>query len=300
LLFQFLINGFTEGCLIVLTGVGLALIQNTTRIFHIAHGATYAVAAYACHTVAVRSGLGILAAVAGSLLAASALGVTMELVVYAPLARRNASPLVPLISSLGLYVSCVNLIALAFGSAKVDSPLRSRLPLEFGPLLLTRMQAAEVCLTGVVVAVVLLWLRVARSGRVICAVRDHPVLANVLGVNPWKVRGTVFLVGSALAGLAASLQTLDVGVDPYVGMHVLLTAAVATIVGGKDSFAGVVLGGLFLGLLQSIVFWAVTSWGRLGSATGWEEAVTFLLLILFLIARPEGLLRTSRRAEERA
>ena len=130
----------------------------------------------------------------------------------------------------------------------------------------------------------------SRWGKVIRAVRDDATLASVLGINLPGVRLSVFAVGSALAGLAAILSALDVGVDPYVGMPALLTAAVALIVGGVGTFEGPVLGAFLLGLLQSLVVWKISA--------RWTDAITFAVLILFLLFRPAGLVGRRRRLEE--
>ncbi|MFQ5788397.1 MAG: branched-chain amino acid ABC transporter permease, partial [Thermodesulfobacteriota bacterium] len=96
--------------------------------------------------------------------------------------------------------------------------------------------------------------------------------------------------GSLLAGVGAVLSSLDVGLDPNVGLNIVLVAAVAVIVGGIGMFQGAALGGLLLGILQAFAVWQISA--------RWQDTVVFLVLVLFLLFRPQGILSYRRRLEE--
>ncbi len=290
MLIQLLANGFVNGCIYALMALGFALIYNTTKIFHVAHGAVYTAGAYLCYVLLVRLGWPLVLAVASAVLLAGVLGVLIELAMYAPLARRQASHLVELLSSLGLYVALVNVIALLFGNeTKVLRPGIEK-TYHLGSVILTSVQLAQALIAAVLLPVVVLLLKSTLWGKMIRAVRDNPVLAGVLGINLYAVRIAAFWLGSGLAALAASLVALDVGIDPNVGMPALLTATVALIVGGVGTFEGPVFGGFLLGLLQSLVVWQISA--------RWSDTITFSVLILFLLIRPYGLAGRWRRLEE--
>jgi len=291
-LLQLVANGLVTGCLYALVASGLGLIYNTAKVFHFAHGAIYTAAAYLCYALLIRLDWPLALAIGLAVLLTAFLGVLTEVIVYAPLARRRASPLVALLSALGLYVAIVNLIALLFGNeTKVLRP-GAEATLHLGPVILTRVQVAQLITALLLLLLLLIFLRTTTWGRMIRAVRDNPTLAMVMGVNVGAARLLVFALGSALAGVAAILSALDVGMDPYVGMPALLAAAVALIVGGVGTFEGAVVGALLLGLLQGLVIWQVSA--------RWTEATTFSLLILTLLVRPQGLLGERRRVEEAA
>lgn len=292
LLFQLLVNGLINGCLYALVAVSYALIYNTTRVFHIAHGAAYTLGAYLCFYFLVRRAWSLWAASVTAILLCALFGALMEWLLYAPLLKRRASHLVAFLSSLGLYTAAVNLIALAFGNE--TQVLRSGVApavMAWG-IILTKIQIAQALIAGALVAALLLALYRSGWGRIIRAVRDNPVLASVMGINLFAVRTAVLAVGSALAGVGAILSAVDVGMDPHIGMPALLTAAVALIIGGVGTFGGPALGGLFLGLLQAVVVWQFSA--------RWTEAVTFAVLILFLVFRPSGVLAPRKRLEEQA
>lgn len=289
---QLLANGLISGALYAILAVSFAFIYNTTRILHIAHGAVYVAGAYVCYFFVREVGLSIWSAVGLAVGASVLLGAIMELLIYAPLSRRGGSTLVALLSSLGLYVALVNTIALVFGNeTKVIRPGADQ-TYDLGALTFTRIQLAHVLIAAVLLPGLLLLVRHATCGKLIRAVRDDATLASVLGINVRAVRVGVFCLGSGLAGLAGVLASLDVGMDPHVGMPALLAAAVGMIVGGVGTFEGPVLGGLLLGLLHSLAVWVLSA--------QWTDALTFMVLILVLLFRPYGIMGRRMRVEEGA
>lgn len=290
MLWQLLANGLVNGCVFGLVALSFALIYNTTRIFHIAHGAVYTVAAYLCYFFFVQRGIPLWASVGLTLVLTALLGVAIQRLIYAPLQRRRASLAIALLSSLGLYVALVNLVAMFWGNeTKVLRP-GVEATLQIGSVILTRVQLAQALVGLLLVGGVLIALKTTRWGQVIRAVRDNPTLSTVMGIDTQRVQVWVFGAGSALVGVAAILVALDVGMDPQVGLPVLLTAAAALIIGGVGTFGGPVAGAFLIALIQSLLIWKVSA--------RWVDAFTFGLLVLCLIFRPQGLLSGRRRIEE--
>lgn len=290
LFLQLFANGCVNGCLYALLALSYALVYNTTRTFHIAHGAVYTTGAYLGYVFLIWFGWPLSAAIVLAVLLSAVLGMASEFAVYAPLVRRNASLLVALLSSLGLYVALVNLVALLFGNeTKLLRPGVEK-AYHIGPVILTRIQLAEVATSMLFLPAIVLLLKSTSWGRILRAVRDNPTLAAVLGINVAGVRLWVFALGSALAGLTAMLAALDVGMNPQMGMPALLSAAVALIVGGIGTFEGPIMGGFLLGLLQSLIIWGISA--------RWSDAITFAMLIVFLLFRPWGLAGRRHRLEE--
>lgn len=290
MLWQLLANGLVNGCVFGLVALSFALIYNTTRIFHIAHGAVYTVAAYLCYFFFVQRGIPLWASVGLTLVLTALLGVAIQRLIYAPLQRRRASLAIALLSSLGLYVALVNLVAMLWGNeTKVLRP-GVEATIQIGSVILTRVQLAQALVGLLLVGGVLIALKTTRWGQVIRAVRDNPTLSTVMGIDTQRVQVWVFGAGSALVGVAAILVALDVGMDPQVGLPMLLTAAAALIIGGVGTFGGPVAGAFLIALMQSLLIWKVSA--------RWVDAFTFGLLVLCLIFRPQGLLSGRRRIEE--
>lgn len=290
MLWQLLANGFVNGCVFGLIALSFALIYNTTRVFHIAHGAIYTVAAYLCYFFLIQRGIPLWASVGLTLILTALLGVATQRLLYAPLQRRGASLAIALLSSLGLYVALVNLVAMLWGNeTKVLRPGVETI-IQIGSVILTRVQLAQAVVGLLLIGAILIALKTTRWGQVIRAVRDNPTLSTVMGIDTQKVQVWVFGAGSAFVGVAAILVALDVGMDPQVGLPMLLTAAAALIIGGVGTFGGPVAGAFLIALMQSLLIWKVSA--------RWVDAFTFGLLVLCLVFRPQGLLSGRRRIEE--
>lgn len=134
------------------------------------------------------------------------------------------------------------------------------------------------------VSLVSLWVFVskARLGKAIRAVADDPVGASVSGIYPEKVILYAFGIGSALAGMAGVLISLETNIEPTMGMNAILKGIIACIIGGIGSIPGAVLGGLFLGIVENLGIWKIQA--------GWKDTIAFAVLIIFLLLRPEGIL----------
>lgn len=287
---QFLANGICKGAVIALVGLGFGLIYTTTRVFHIAHAGIYVMAAYAMWIAVAAFGLPLPVAVLFALGIAVMSGMLVDWVVYQPLAQRSASAAVVMISSLGVQIVLENAVAMSFGNQSQIIRAGVEKTFQFGSVILTQVQIAQALAGLILTGGLWLFLKHTRIGQLCRAVSDDETLASVLGVKVKRVRLFAFGLGSAFAGAGAILVSLDVGMDPHVGFPVVLTAAVGCIIGGLRNFLAPAAGGLLLGLTQSLVVWRTSS--------KWEEAVTFGILILFLLFRRDGLFGGVQRAEE--
>jgi branched-chain amino acid transport system permease protein len=119
-------------------------------------------------------------------------------------------------------------------------------------------------------------------GKETRAVADDSLAASVVGINPERTIAWVFLIGSALAGLAGILISYETNIEPTMGFNALLKGIIASIIGGIGSIPGAALGGLLLGLAENLGIWKLPAM--------WKDTIAFALLILFLLLRPQGIL----------
>ncbi len=288
---QYIVNGLCRGAIYALVALGFSLIYTTSRVFHIAHGFVYVAGAYVMYTFLHVIGSPVVLAVAFALIVASLLALLIEALVYRPLDRRNASSSVLFISSIGVYIVGINVVAMIFGDENKILRAGAEETVQFGNAVITHIQLLQL---GVGLLVFLIyWLFLGRTalGRVCRAVADDSTLASVLGIRVEGIRLLVFALGSMLAVSGAILSALDVGIDPHSGLPVVLAAFVACIVGGLNRLLAPALGGLLLGVVQSLV---VSQ-----SSAHWESAVTFVILIGVLLFRPQGIFGHSQRLDER-
>lgn len=286
---QFILDGISKGSVYALVATGFGLIYTTTGVFHLAHGAIYILAAYTFFVVSSAAGVatGAVAAVA----LAGCAGPAVDRLAYEPLARRGASSAVILVTSLGLYTVLVNVVSAMMGNeAKTATPLAVDV-IRVGPAVVTPVQASQV--GAAVLALLLFWcfLSFSSLGRICRAVADDPKLAAALGINVASVRLLVFALGSAFGATGAVLMALDVGMDPWAGFPIVMISAAACIIGGLNHFAAPALGAIVIAQLEAVAVSRVSA--------QWESAVTFVLLITFLLWRPTGILGIRRRLEER-
>lgn len=290
MVWQHLMNGLCRGLITGMLALGFGFIYYSTGIFHVALGAAYALAAYTVYALYAVAGVGLIVSIAGGLAAAAILGVICDSVVYGPLLRKGASPTVVLISSLGVYLAVVNGIALVAGTdPKVLRPTVERSH-RLGPVIVSDVQLAEALVGAVGMAAHLLLLNRTSFGLRCRALADDPDLLSVLGVDQDRLRRWIFAWGSTLAAIGAVMIALDVGIDPEAGMPAVIAASVACIVGGRGRFLAPAVGALVLAVLQALVVWRTSA--------RWQSAVTFVLLIGFLLIRPRGLFGRTERLEE--
>lgn len=285
---QVLINILISTSTILLIAFGFSLVYRTVRFFHFAHAVVFTSGAYfafACHEWAALP-LG-LAMPVGILLGAG-MGCLIELSVYRPLRSRNASSLVLLLASLGVYIALQNIVSLSFGD---DTNILRIGSVSEGIALLgariTPVQIATVITAVVLTTAVIVCLAKARIGLALRAVASDKSLASTAGVPTDLVILTAFAAGSALASTAGVLVALSSDMTPTMGMNPLMLAVVAVIVGGEGRTYGLIGASLLLATAQQIIVW------QFGAQ--WQDPMAFVVLLGFLLLRPQGIFSESAK-----
>jgi len=287
MLLQFIINGIITGAVYALMALGFSLVYNTTKIFHIAYSVIYAASGYFLYSFFVQLNMPFIFSVFAALIFSILLSVIIELSVYKPLNKKNASSEVVLISSIGIMIIAINIIALFYGNETkiIDNSIADSI--KIGELIITYPQIYQLSFSILFILLFFILIKFSKLGIVIRAFKDDAELAKVHGLNIFKTRILIFVLSGFFAGLSGILTSNDIGFDPYVGLPMLLNAVVAMIIGGTGKFYAPVLGGFIIGILQALVVWQFSA--------NWQEAVTFTLLIIFLIFRPQGLIGKKTR-----
>ena len=278
---QFVINGLITGVLYSLLAIGFALVYNTTKIFHVAASAVYVFAAYAFWFISNKLGLPVWVGMSLSLILSMLLSLLIEVSVYRPLKSRKSSLNVAMIASIGVMTIIVNLIAMFFGNETKVITNEILKVFTVGNIILTTPQLFQVIVGSIAIVAFLVFISKSNWGIRLRAVSCDETLYSTLGYNVNNTRVFVFLLSGAFIALAGCLTVYDVGLDPHMGMNVLINAMVAMIIGGVGRFGTCVAGGLILGLIQSRVVFQF--------ASKWQNAITFLVLLIFLFFRPQGI-----------
>jgi len=285
---QILCNGVIQGLLIALMAMGFSIVYNSTGILHVAQGAVYTLSPFLFLSL-IHCGLGVTISLSGALLSVVALSMLIERVNHWPLYKNNASSQVHFISSLGIYIILVQVIVLIWGNETRTLRVSIDSTYSFLGTILTRSQVLGGAVSLIIVTLFFSWINFAKTGTKLIALSDNPIQLSLMGFPINHLRLLAFGLSGFFTGLASILIATDVGFDPLSGFRMVLLAIIATIIGGRSSFVGPIVGGVILGVIRSQVVWYASA--------QWEEAVSSLILVFFLFLRPQGIMGKKRRLE---
>jgi branched-chain amino acid transport system permease protein len=281
LLLQTLVDGVLLGGLYALMALGLALVWGVLNIVNLAHGALIMLGAYACYYLFVDLAVDPFAALPLAMLMLFAFGYLLQryllnLVIRAPMFNT-------LLITFGIDVVLTYLAQLAFSADfRTTNPAYAGNNFAFlgatVPLVRLLAFGVAVALTGI------LWVFLVRTktGRAIRATAQNLVAARLYGVRPRSIYALTFGLGAALAGAAGGLYGVVSQVNPYIGTSLTAKSFAIAIIGGLDSPLGVIVGGLFLGVVESLT--------ALYVGPTYADVASFGILVLVLIVRPSGIL----------
>lgn len=281
LFIQLLVNGVQVGALYALIAVGFSLIFGTTKIFHFAHGATFTLAAYMFYYSYSILELHWILSIFISTLCACLFGIFMDRCIYSPIQRHEGSFFTVFVASLGVGIIVQNVIGIIFGRGfiAVSSEISKSIEVVDG-LFLSPISGIAIICSLFLFWVLNIFLNKTNVGIALRALAENNELIRVYGLKPRNFSTLAFVLGSLLVIPAAVLTTMSAGLNPAVGHHIMLISLAATIVGGVGSLKGAAYAGLLLGMGENLAL--------MYFEPQWSEAVTFVLLFLFIIFRPSG------------
>ena len=285
---QIILNGLVSGAILALLSTAFTVAYLPTRVFHIALAAVYSLAPYVVLAL-INVGMPWYVAVPLALILSSFVSASCEFLNHWRLQQKSASEGAHMIASMGLMIILVQAIALIWGNDPQTLRPGADVVYRMFGIMLTRSQAVGLVVSLLAIVGFHIWLQFSNLGLQFRALADDPIELGLWGYNVRRLRILVFAVSGLLAGLASLLTALDLGFDPHMGLTSLLLAVVAMIIGGRGTFTGPLLGGVLLGVMRSEVTWYLSA--------RWQEAITFLLLAIFLVFRPQGLLGRRQRLE---
>jgi branched-chain amino acid transport system permease protein len=302
---QQIINGLVLGSIYALVALGYTMVYGILGLINFAHGDIVMVGALVALTVVhtlAGSGLPPLLVLSLAMLAAIvvciAIGVTVERVAYRPL--RRAPRLAPLITAIGVSILIQYTAALVWGKQYISLPqILTPSSIEIGGAQFSDLQAYIFLLACAIMGALLWFIKSSRVGRAMRATEQNPDIAGLMGVDTNRIIAFTFLIGSAIGAIAGVMVALYYGLGHYfMGFMLGLKAFTAAVLGGIGNVAGAMLGGLLLGIIESLAS------GYIGDLTGgllgsnYRDIFAFLVLIGVLVLRPSGLM--GQRVSERA
>lgn len=271
---QSMLNGMMSGLALSVLALSFAIVYTSTGIFHIMLAGVFALAPYIAWSL---MDAGVLVAATAAIAAGAVVSLTCERFNHAPLIARHASSGAHLISSLGLYMITVQVIALAWGDeARV---LRTGIDDRVGlaGLSLTTTQCWSAGISVVALVAISVWLFRSRSGLLFRAVADDPTEYELRGFSVVRTRMLAFALSGGLGSIVALTEASEFGFNPHGGLHAVLLAMVAVMLVKKLSIYRIVAASVAIGVGREVVTWALSS--------TWAEALTFGVLAVLLFAR---------------
>lgn len=277
-----LINGLTLGAVYALIALGYTMVYGIIQLINFAHGEIYMIGAFTGVSMILLFDQGFFVSLITAMLVCMVLGVSLERVAYRPL--RKSARLAALISAIGASTFLQNLMLLWKGPQPIGFPEVIKDAIyHVGPIEITKVQLIILATGTLLMAVLNYIVKYVKIGKAMRAASQDYDAASLMGININRVISFTFAIGSALAAAGGVLVGMYFNsVGPLMGVTAGIKAFCAAVLGGIGSIPGAMLGGIFLGLAETM-----------GVAIGfgtYRDAIAFTFLIIVLLFKPTGLL----------
>ncbi|KAB2647782.1 MAG: branched-chain amino acid ABC transporter permease [Verrucomicrobia bacterium] len=300
---QQLLNGLSQGSIYALIALGYTMVFGVLRFINFAHGDVFMLGAFAGFYIGPKtlalfgtgpSYPGMFAVLVVAMVLCAIIGIVIEKLCYRPL--RDRPKLTVLITAIGVSLFLENAGQLVFGANPQSFPelITDRaleIPESWGAISGLTITVSQVLVFGITLLLLFVLRYVVmktKLGMAMRALSFNPVAASLMGINNDVIISFTFGLGSALAGAAGILISIQQpSIDPLMGVNAGLKAFVAAVLGGIGNLPGAALGGILIGLIEALVVGYISP--------NYRDAIVFGVLILILIVKPTGLLGTSER-----
>lgn len=279
---QQVINGLSLGSIYALLAIGYTMVYGIIKLINFAHGEIYMIGAFIGFFVAINLGLGFIPTLIISMILSALVGIIIEKVAYKPL--RKSPRITLLITAIGISLFLQNAVRYIVGPAPRSFPqLIEVKKLDIFGVQINNIQLLTLGISLILVVILQILVYKTKSGKAMRAASQDREAAELMGINVNNTISFTFAVGSALAGAAGVLVALSwISIDPYMGMMPGLKAFVAAVLGGIGIIPGALIGGIFMGIAETLT--------KAYISTRLADAIAFGILILILLIKPTGIL----------
>ncbi len=286
--FTFLIDGLSVGSIYAMIALGYTMVYGIAKMLNFAHGDIIMVGAFMVVLFGTEQiaaiGLPWYLAFILAIIACTLLGILVEKIAYKPL--RNASSLAVLITAIGVSYLLQNIIAIITNSKTIVFPVDLNRPtttiyitdnvkISYGSLI-------TIALIIIITIALVAFIRKTKTGKAMLAVSEDKGAAQLMGINVNKTISITFAIGSALAAIAGiCFGFVSTSISYSTGAMPGIKAFIAAVLGGIGSIPGAVIGGILIGLIESICTFIGLS--------KWKEAIVFVILVIILLFKPTGI-----------
>lgn len=277
---EIIIYGIISGCILIIASIGFSMVWKTENFLNIAHGQMLLIGAYSAYVFKEALGFSFPLATICAVITTGILGLIISKVFYFPV--RKSGILVLLFTSIGLSWVIYGVIQSIFGPEIRTFGLETSAMIEiFGNQIMSYQELFVIIISLVCVIGLHLILTKTKNGKGFRAMAENRDLAQIRGINSKKLSNYVWLISSGLAGLAGIMLAMNGTLNMELGWQQILLIMSVVIVGGMGNLYGTMLAALLIGLSMDI--------STIVIPTSYRTAVAFLIVILVLLVRPQGL-----------
>jgi neutral amino acid transport system permease protein len=280
------LNGLSTGAIYALGAVGLTLVYGILRLVNFAHGDFLTFGAYMAYLLNVTWGMPLVLGIFWAMATTAVLGIFLERVMWGPMRSRGAGVLQLLLMAIGLALVIRYVIQFIWSTDLRQLEVNRTDTVEFLGLVIGRTNLIVIVVGFVTLVATGLMLRYSLLGKRMRALSDNLDLAETSGIDTSRVILWTWVFAAGFAGLAGVMAGAITQLQPELGFELLLPIFAAVVVGGIGNAYGALAGGIMLGL--------VIEWSTLYIAPGWKSAIGFIVLILVLVIRPQGIFGRAR------
>lgn len=279
---QQLINGLALGSVYALLALGYTMVYGIIQLINFAHGEIYMIGAFAGFYSATTLKLPLIPTLLIAMVVSALAGIIVEKIAYKPL--RNSPRITLLITAIGVSLLLQNSMRILVGSDPKPFPdLINARTLNIGTVQIQWKTILMFLVSALLVLLLQFIVYKTKLGKAMRAASQDMEAASLMGINVNHTISFTFALGSALAGIAGVLVAISYpSITPYIGVMPGLKSFVAAVLGGIGSIPGALVGGLLIGILETL--------SKAYISTSFSDAIVFGILILILLIKPSGLL----------
>lgn len=282
---QIILYTLSSAIFISLLATGFGFILRSVKFFNVAYGGAFLVGGYIVFLFYRVLSISFFISILLSILSSGLYMLLIYKFIFKPLLKRKATNFVLLITSFGILTATSSIIGMIFGN---QATLAARHLSDINTInifgaVLNIVQLYAISFYPIVIGILALLYYKTRIGRAIRAVEDDREMAELVGISTEKIFSIVFFIGGILAGLGGIGEVFDVGIVPSAGLFYMLPVIVVAVVGGMRSFWGGIISAFILVIAQKLTVVYIGG--------SWEQAVPFVVLIIVLLLKPEGILK---------
>jgi len=282
---QQIINGLTIGGIYSLIAVGLTVVFGILGIAHFAHGSFAMFGGYIIFFFMQKFGLSFFLAIALAMPVGAVLGMLIERFAYRPV--RDAPPINAFIIALGLTMIIEGANLLMFGADQIVIPTSYHDVINVGTVAIVELRLYVILTTVVLILAMTAFINLTNTGMAVRAVAQNRPAAILMGININRIPMIIFAISSALGIAAGAFVGALFAISPGVGEGLVIKGFAVLILGGLGSIPGAIIGGLVLGVSESLAAGFISS--------SYKDVIAFLVMIFVMLFRPEGLLGRAGR-----